>query len=138
MKTDLTLRAIDMAIVTENPPEGVIFHSERGTQYAAYRYQNRLRECNIRQSMAQATLSCFAIHLVSRKGNCFDNACAESFFATLKKDLIHGKRYNSKQEAKSEIIEYIAMFYNCKRLSSKLGYKSPKQYRNDYDLDKSA
>jgi len=125
MKTDLTLNAINMAIAKEKPSDGIIFHSDRGVQYAAYRYQNRLRECNIRQSM-------------SRKGNCFDNACAESFFATLKKDIIHGKKYASKEEAKLEILEYIEMFYNSKRLSSKLGYKSPKQFRSDYEMEKSA
>jgi putative transposase len=125
MKTDLTVNAIKMAISKEQPCDGTIFHSDRGSQYAAYRYQDLLRQCNIRQSM-------------SRKGNCFDNACAESFFATMKKDIIHGIKYRTKLEAKLKIIEYIEMFYNCKRISNKLGYKSPKQFRKEYELRNSA
>jgi len=120
MKTELTISALNMAIFKERPKEGLIFHSDRGSQYASYNYQNRLSDCNIRQSM-------------SRKGNCFDNACAESFFATLKKDIIHGIRYKTKSEAKIKIVEYIELFYNSTRLSNKLGYKSPRQYREEYN-----
>jgi len=125
MKTELTISALNMAVTKEKPTDGLIFHSDIGSQYAAYSYQNRLKDCNIRQSM-------------SRKGNCFDNACAESFFATLKKDIIHGKKYKTKEEAKIKIIEYIEMFYNSNRLSNKLGFKSPKQYRKEYEMRKSA
>lgn len=120
MKSELTVSALDMAVLREKPSEGLIFHSDRGSQYASYQYQNRIRKFNIRQSM-------------SRKGNCFDNACAESFFATLKKDIIHGIKYKTKNEAKLKIIEYIELFYNSTRISNKLGYKSPKQYRKEYD-----
>uniref|UniRef100_UPI0012B57960 IS3 family transposase n=1 Tax=Pseudobacteroides cellulosolvens TaxID=35825 RepID=UPI0012B57960 len=97
----------------------LIFHSDRGCQYAAYEYQDRLRERGIRQSM-------------SRKGNCYDNACAESFFATLKKDIIHGRRFKTREDAKLIIIEYIETFYNLKRIHSTLGNMSPIEFEKDY------
>jgi putative transposase len=69
---------------------------------------------------------------MSRKGNCYDNACAESFFSTLKKDVIYGTRFKTKKEARKAIINYIEGFYNSRRLHSSLGYKSPREYINDY------
>lgn len=75
----ITIAALEQAMKKDNPGDGVIFHSDRGVQYAAYDYQNRLKEYNMIQSM-------------SRKGNCYDNALMESFFSSLKKDIIFGKK----------------------------------------------
>lgn len=115
MTKQLTLKAINQAITRERPEKGLIFHSDRGTQYAAYDYQDMLRLHGIRQSM-------------SAKGDCYDNACMESFFATLKKELIHRRRFKTREEAKVAIINYIETWYNCKRTHSSLGYMSPMEY----------
>ena len=119
MTVDITLSAMDMAIGRRVPEEGLIFHSDRGSQYAANAYKQLLKDNGIIQSM-------------SRKGNCFDNACAESFFSSLKKDVIYGNRFRTRSEARRVIINYIEGFYNSRRLHSSLGYKSPREYINDY------
>jgi putative transposase len=116
MTKQLTIKALDQAIRRERPQRGLIFHSDRGSQYAAYDYQDKLKENGIRQSM-------------SAKGDCYDNACMESFFATLKKDLVHRKRFKTREEAKLAIINYIETWYNCKRSHSSLGYMSPMEYQ---------
>jgi putative transposase len=116
---DITLSAMDMAIGRRAPKEGLIFHSDRGSQYAANVYRELLKKYGIRQSK-------------SRKGNCYDNACAESFFSILKKDVIYGTRFKTKKEARKAIINYIEGFYNSGRLHSSLGYKSSREYINDY------
>lgn len=118
----LTIKALDQAVKSQSPNDGVIFHSDRGVQYAAYDYQNRLKEYNMIQSM-------------SRKGNCYDNAPMESFFSSLKKDIIYGKKFKTRSEARLEIVDYIETFYNPKRLHSSLGNKSPKEFENDYYKD---
>lgn len=119
MTRELTIAAITQAIGRQQPGKGLIFHSDRGVQYAAYDYQDTLRANGIIQSM-------------SRKGNCYDNACMESFFSSLKKDLIYRRRFKTRQEAKLAIVEYIETFYNSRRLHSKLGYKSPNEYEQEY------
>jgi len=119
MTKELTINALKQAIGRENPGDGLIFHSDRGSQYAAYAYQETLDKYGIRQSM-------------SRKGNCYDNACMESFFSTLKKDMIYGRRFKTREEAKLVIIEYIETFYNCHRLHSTLGNMSPMEYECQY------
>jgi len=116
---ELTIAALEQAVGKECPQTGLIFHSDRGSQYAAYDYQDTLRKYGIIQSM-------------SRKGNCYDNACMESFFSTLKKDIIYGKRFKTREEAKQLIIEYIETFYNCKRIHSTLGNMSPMEYEHNY------
>jgi len=116
---ELTLKSLKQAVGRENPDEGLIFHSDRGSQYVAYAFQEILRKYCIRQSM-------------SRKGNCYDNACMESFFSTLKKDIIYGRRFKTREEAKLAIIEYIETFYNCHRLHSTLGNMSPMEYERQY------
>jgi len=116
---ELTILALEQAVGRENPGYGLIFHSDRGSQYAAYAYQWVLGKYCIRQSM-------------SRKGNCYDNACMESFFSTLKKDIIYGRRFKTREEAKLAIIEYIETFYNCHRLHSTLGNMSPMEYEHQY------
>ena len=116
---ELTIDALEQAVGRENPGDGLIFHSDRGSQYAAYAYQEVLGKYCIGQSM-------------SRKGNCYDNACMESFFSTLKKDIIYGRRFKTREEAKLAIIEYIETFYNCHRLHSALGNMSPMEYERQY------
>ena len=115
----LTIATLDQAVKRERPNEGVIFHSDRGVQYAAYDYQDRLREYNMIQSM-------------SRRGNPYDNAAIESFFSTMKKDAIFGKKFKTRSEARLEIVDYIETFYNPKRLHSSLDNKSPKEFENEY------
>jgi len=119
MTKQLAINAIEQAIIKEKPGKGLIFHSDRGSQYAAYAYQDKLVAHGIRQSM-------------SAKGDCYDNACMESFFATLKKELIHGRRFRTRDEAKLMIIDYIETFYNAKRLHSALGYMSPVEFKKHY------
>ena len=114
MTKQLTLKAIKQAITHENPAKGLIFHSDRGAQYAAYDYQDKLKAHGIKQSM-------------SAKGDCYDNACMESYFASLKKDLVHRKRFKTREEAKLAIINYI-LWYNSSRLHSSLDYMSPMEY----------
>jgi len=119
MTVDITISAMNMAIGRRAPDAGLIFHSDRGSQYAANAYRKLLEDNGIVQSM-------------SRKGNCYDNACAESFFSSLKKDVIYGSRFKTRKEARKAIINYIECFYNSRRLHSTLGYKSPREYINDY------
>jgi len=115
MKTDLVIQAVMMALPTRKPPDGMIFHSDRGSQYCSHRFQRLLKRNKIRQSM-------------SRKGNCWDNAPAESFFKTLKQEL-HGYRaFKTRREARADVFEYIEVFYNRVRLHSTLGYLTPDEY----------
>jgi putative transposase len=112
MTRQLVIDALNMAIKNEHPKPGLIHHSDRGVQYASNEFQALLKANTIQCSM-------------SRKGDCWDNAVAESFFHTLKVELIHGKLYNTRQEAKMAIFEYIEVFYNRQRRHSYLGYLSP-------------
>ena len=96
-------------------PETLLFHSDRGSQYAAHAYQERLQERGITCSM-------------SRRGNCWDNAPLESFFATLKKEEVHREKYVTHEQAKASLFYYIEVFYNRKRRHSALGYVSPHDY----------
>lgn len=108
----LVIDALNMAIMNEYPKSGLIHHSDRGVQYASNEFRALLKTNGIQCSM-------------SRKGDCWDNAVAESFFHTLKVELIHGKTYNTRQQAKTGIFEYIEVFYNRQRRHSYLGYLSP-------------
>ena len=112
---ELAATALKQAVTREKPSEGLIHHSDRGRQYASYGYQALLRRYGITPSM-------------SRKGNCYDNAYMESFFSTLKRELVHGERYRTREEARLSIFEYVEVFYNRTRKHSGLGYKSPEQY----------
>ena len=93
----------------------MVAHSDRGSQYASEHYQRRLAEERIACSM-------------SRRGNCWDNAPVESFFASLKKELVHHERYTTREQAKASIFEYIEAFYNRQRIHSSLGYQSPSDF----------
>lgn len=111
----LTQHALQMALHRRQPKPGLLHHADRGSQYAANAYQQRLRAAGITGSM-------------SRRGNCWDNACVESFFGTLKRELIHHRQYHTREEAKQEIFEYLEVFYNRQRRHSTLGYRSPAEF----------
>jgi len=113
--TTLTLSALEMALQQRPVPVGLLHHSDRGSQYGAVAYQQRLAARGIRCSM-------------SRPGNCWDNAVVESFFATLKTELIQGRLYHTRQNARTEIFEYLEGFYNRSRRHSTLGYLSPVEF----------
>ncbi len=115
MTTELVLGALDDAYEAKKPKSNLIHHSDRGTQYASADYRNQLVKYKMTASM-------------SRKGNCYDNACIESFHSILKKELIYCTRFKTKQQAYDEIFEYIEFFYNRKRIHSALGYLSPVRF----------
>jgi transposase InsO family protein len=112
---ELAEQALTMALANRTPRAGLLHHSDRGSQYAATRYQRLLGEHGITPSM-------------SRKGHCWDNACVESFFGTLKRELVYHRHYATREEATQDIFEYIEVFYNRKRQHSTLGYNSPAEY----------
>ena len=111
----LTLAALQMAIDQRNPPKGLIHHTDRGTTYASTEYQDLLRRNGLRCSM-------------SRRGNCLDNAVAESFFSTLKTECTTAMTFPSRDAARRVVLEYIAGFYNPTRRHSTIGYMSPMEY----------
>ncbi len=119
MTTDLVLDALSMAWFRRRPQPGVLFHSDRGSQYASHAYQARLAKYGMRRSM-------------SRKGNCWDNAPTESFFNSLKNERVHGVRYATRNEATSDLFQYIAVFYNRSRRHSTLGYLSPTTFLQNW------
>jgi len=119
MTTDLVVRALDQAVAVRRPAAELIHHSDRGSQYCSHEYQALLRGCGLRVSM-------------SRKGNCYDNAPVESFWGTLKTELVHHRRYHTRAEAVREIMEYIDLFYNRQRRQARLGYLSPAAYTRQY------
>jgi putative transposase len=108
----LVLRALDMALKGRQPPRGLVHHSDRGSQYASDDYQQALASRGIQCSM-------------SRKGNCWDNAVAESFFSSLKMELVHDADFATREQARAALFEYIEVFYNRQRRHSSLGYLSP-------------
>jgi putative transposase len=111
---ELALAALDMAIARERPAPGLVHHSDRGVQFAAHEYRRRLRQHGMLCSM-------------SRKGDCWDNAPMESFFATLKGELVEERDYLTRDEARADVFQYIEGFYNRRRLHSGLGYLTPEQ-----------
>ena len=111
----LVIDALDMAIHQRGAPKGVLVHSDQGSQYTAEAYQNKLTNHDMICSM-------------SRKGECHDNAVMESFFHTLKDELVKEKSYGTKDEARQSIFKYIELYYNRKRLHSTLGYEIPMEY----------
>ena len=117
----LTLSALQMALKERTPSAQLVHHSDRGSQYAATRYQQRLSDWGIAVSM-------------SRKGNCWDNAVIESWHRTLKVELVWRCDYATRAEARRSIFEYIVVFYNQQRRHSTLGYKSPAQFEREYAI----
>jgi putative transposase len=115
MRTDLVLEALRMAVILRRPERGLVHHSDRGSQYVSAECRNYLLEHEIVQSM-------------SRKGNCWDNAVAESFFATLKEELIYRNSWPTRSRLREAIVDYIDGFYNRRRRHSTLGLVSPIEY----------
>ena len=110
--TALVLKALAMARLHRNPPQGLLFHSDRGVQYASADYRRALSQAGLVASM-------------SRKGNCYDNAAIESFWSTLKLELVYRRSFNTRAQAQGEIFDYIECFYNRQRSHSALEYHSP-------------
>ena len=119
LETSLVDRALDMALSHRCPGPGLLHHSDQGCQYTSHDYRSKLAEHGIEVSM-------------SRKGNCWDNAVAESFFATFKKELIHRRSWSTRIELRNAVFGYIEVFYNRRRLHSFLDYKTPAQFEADF------
>jgi len=115
LNSELVERALKNALMDRRVEKGIIFHSDQGIQYASESFRKILRDNGFIQSM-------------SRKGNCYDNAITETFFHTLKTELIHRTKYRTREEARRSIFEYIEIFYNRKRLHSAIGYCTPAEY----------
>lgn len=120
MTNQLIIDAFEMAVASRNVEPGLILHSDRGVQYRSGEYQALLYDERIKPSM-------------SRKGNCWDNAAMEAFFARFKVEALYAEDVTNKQEAYSCVFEYIEMFYNSQRRHSYLGYKSPNQFEQEYE-----
>lgn len=115
------MSALDMALLHRQPGRGLIHHTDQGTLYAALAYREKLLMHGLRPSM-------------SRRGNCYDNAVAESFFSTLKNELVHYCDFQTRDEARAAIFEYIEIFYNRQRRHQTLGYLSPVQFEQQTDV----
>jgi putative transposase len=111
----LILAALDMAIAGRRPSKDMLFHSDRGSQYASSDYRTRLSDAGIVCSM-------------SRRGNCWDNAPTESFFASLKKEMVYRTRFETREQARAAVFEWIEVWYNRKRRHSAIGYISPDEF----------
>jgi len=112
LRAELCLDALGMAVERRRPGPGLLHHSDRGVQYASEAYRAFLKRHGMTASM-------------SRSGNCYDNAVMESFFGTLKTELVHHERYATREQARSSIFEYVEVFYNRRRRHSAIGYVSP-------------
>lgn len=115
LRAELCLEALSMAAAGRRPGAGLLHHSDRGVQYACEAYRSFMDSYGMQASM-------------SRTGNCYDNAVMESFFSTLKRELVHRHRYATRAEARLAIFEYIEVFYNRQRRHSAIGYKSPEAF----------
>ena len=115
----LVSQSLFRAVATKRPGKGLIHHSDRGSQYCAHDYRKLLEQFGMTASM-------------SRKGNCYDNAPMESFWGTLKQELVYHRRYRTRQEAVQDITEYIEIFYNRQRRQARLGYLSPVVYEQQF------
>ncbi len=115
MTKELVCSALRQAHLRRQPGLGLVFHSDRGSQYCSKEFRNQLTQYQMLQSQ-------------SRRANCWDNACVESFFGTLKRELIYHRHYATRQEATQDIFEYIEVFYNRLRRHSTLGYHSPAEF----------
>jgi len=111
----VAVRALRMAVERRQPPPGLIHHTDQGALYTSVAYQRLVEQTGLVASM-------------SRKGNCYDNAVVESFFSTLKNELVHERDYHTRDDARAEVFEFIEVFYNRQRLHQTLGYVSPVQF----------
>jgi len=125
MSRKLVMDALQMAIWRRRPASGLLFHSDRGSQYCSADFQKMLKQHKMISSM-------------SRKGNCWDNAVAESFFGSLKTERVFFSNYTTRDQARKDIVDYIEMFYNSRRRHSYLGYVSPKEFEKRQLLKKAA
>ena len=125
LESQLVIDALKMAYERRKPARGLIVHSDRGSQYASEAYRKLVESYGMQMSM-------------SRKGDCWDNAPMESFFATLKKELVHQCRYLTRRQARRDIFDYVEVFYNRTRLHSSLGYMSPTDFENISKLRRAA
>jgi putative transposase len=116
---NLISQSLLRAVATKRPAQGLIHHSDRGSQYCSHEYRTILDRFGLTASM-------------SRKGNCYDNAPMESFWGTLKQELVHHRRYRTRREAIRDITEYIEIFYNRQRRQARLGFLSPAAYEQRY------
>jgi transposase InsO family protein len=116
---NLVSQSLFRAVAAKRPGSGLIHHSDRGRQYCAHEYRRLMDQFKMRASM-------------SRKGDCYDNAPMESFWGTLKNELIHHRRYKTREQAIGEITEYIEVFYNRQRRQARLGYLSPVVYERQF------
>jgi transposase InsO family protein len=119
LERSLVIEALQMALISRKPAAGLLCHSDRGSQYASDDYQQALQKAG-------------AICSMSRKGNCYDNAPTESFFASLKRELVYRTSFATRQEARAVLFEWIAVWYNRKRRHSAVGYLSPEQFEQQY------
>jgi putative transposase len=119
MTQNLVMQALFRAVAAQRPGKGLIHHSDRGSQYCAHAYQKLLRQFGMQASM-------------SRKGDCWDNAPMESCWGSLKTELVHHRRFATRDQARSEITEYIEIFYNRIRKQARLGYLSPAAFNKQY------
>ncbi len=119
MRTALVLGALEMALIRQHPPAGLIHHSDHGSQYTAGAFASRCQVAQIRQSMGSV-------------GDCYDNALAESFFTTLKGDLLSSQSFRTQGEARTALFTYLEIFYNRQRRHSALGYLTPKDFDRRY------
>jgi putative transposase len=125
MRHELVVDALQMAVARRRPAPGLIHHSDQGSQYVSLGFGQKPRDAGIAVSMGS-------------KGDCYDNAVAESFFATLKKELVHRRSWPTRRELISEVFEYIEVFYNRQRRHSTLGYLTPQQFENSTLIDDGA
>jgi putative transposase len=119
MRGTLVQEALQMAIGRRQPSQGLLHHSDRGVQYASHDYQGLLFAAGMKVSM-------------SRRGNCWDNAAMERLWGSVKSERTDDQIYHTRKEAKADVIDYLEMFYNSKRLHSTLGYMSPMQFENQF------
>ena len=120
MRAELVVDALQMGLEHRRPEPGLVHHSDQGSQYVSLAFGQTARAAGIAQSMGS-------------RGDCYDNAVAESFFATLKKELIHGRSWPSKAELRTEVFDYIEVFFNRRRRHSTLGFLSPAQFETITD-----
>jgi len=123
LEAELVVDALEMAVARRRPAPGLVHHSDQGSQYVSLVFGEHCREIGIHRSMGST-------------GDCFDNAVAESFFATLEKDLLGRRSFATRQEARTAVFDYIETFYNPIRLHSTLDYRSPVEYEMIFDQEK--
>jgi transposase InsO family protein len=125
MTTELVLEALNNAYAAQKPKKKLIHHSDRGSQYSSDEYRARMKKYKMTASM-------------SRKGNCYDNACIESFHSVLKKEFVYCTKFKTKAQAQQEMFEYIELFYNRKRIHGSLDYVSPNHFEMMYYKSKNS